>query len=114
MCMIDTDNFCEVWVETRHKAIRKRQICDCCSREIPIGGEYVKNFNKFEGQVSYGKMCLECERIRDEFAKDHDGLLWPPDSIRRMLEECIGGDEDDESRKWEPMLEWIKAGSHTV
>jgi hypothetical protein len=114
VCYIDLEP-CQVWTETQRKA-RKKHKCDCCGRVIKPGETYTRNFNKFDGVVSYSKGCAECIADRLTFAKAHSGQLFPPDSLKEMLEQCIYDDEDDgdddgaytDPLRWHKMLDAIR------
>ena len=106
MCMIDLEP-CELWVENERKA-RKHHKCDSCQGAILVGERYICHFNKFDGNITYAKMCLACRDDRKLFADAHDGTLMDPGHFSEMVQECIGEDKDSEAM-WKPMLERIEA-----
>ncbi len=107
MCYIGDLEPCSVWDEKQVKA-RRPHHCSCCKREITVGEIYLRHFNVFEGDASHEKLCMECEKDRDEFGKAHDGMLPMPGGLKAMLHECIG-EEPEESDVWRAMIARIKA-----
>ena len=115
MCFIEIDDVCEVWKETPRRA-RKQHACTCCYRPILIGEKYVDHFDVFEGRPEKCKLCSECEKDRAEFGDAHNGTILHPGSMLEYLEQCVGDNydddgetADDETQKWERMIERIEA-----
>jgi hypothetical protein len=115
MCEIDDGERCSVWSERQRRA-RKDHKCDTCDGMIGGGEIYILHFSVFDGRVSSGRICVECELAREEFASEHGGILWQPESFADALQECIAeGDtyEDDagkrtvdpEDARWVAMLD---------
>lgn len=106
MCVIDDLEHCPVWRETERKA-RKEHKCSCCRRRIGPGETYLDHFSVFDGGPHREKMCAECVADRRDFADAHGGVLCNPSYFPRMLADCIGDDEDGETRRWEEMEQRI-------
>ena len=103
MCEIDMDSWCELWSERAVRA-RKAHICSECRRAIDPGETYVVHFSKFEGDVSYGKICGTCESDRDQFRTAHNGAMYAPPAFDECLEQCIAEGDEESDRVWAPML----------
>ena len=108
MCVIECEDYCDVFTETTVKA-RKRHKCDCCKGPIEPGQTYLKHFSVFDGQVTSEKMCCQCEVDRKSFCDAHGNILWPPGSVVEMVRECVGQDEESEA-EWGPLLARLSAG----
>ena len=109
MCFIDLDP-CEVWVERDRKA-RKEHVCHGCKRTIRVGETYLSHFDVFEGQPTSQKCCRECAADREEFAKEHDGMMGTPSRLLADLHDCLG--EGDNDAAWQAMIARIKARKGT-
>ncbi len=97
MCYIDLDP-CEVWDETVVKAARKLHRCHCCGGPILPSKPYVKHFFIIDGQATFEKMCMTCDRMSKRFQDDH-GQRSNPSFMPELLADCISED-DDGSKKW--------------
>ena len=107
MCDLSDGEYCKVWREVTVKA-RKPHQCSCCKRTIAAGELYLRHFSVFEGQAVTHKMCSECEKDRDEFAKAHGGYLPSPGDVVFTISECIADGDEESERQWRPMLKRIK------
>lgn len=111
MCVIDSGNVSEVWVEN-YRTARKHHLCSACFRVIRPGQTYLYNFNVFEGNTSHSKACLDCEEIMGRFGKAH-GMYFAPCDIGHQLSECVShSDEYDEGEdsQWRQDLDFIRLG----
>ncbi len=107
MCMIELEP-CQVWVENDCVAKRDHKTtCDCCNGKITAGMPYITHFSKYDGDVTYGKLCGACRDDRAVFADAHDGGLPQPNYLITMIEECIGEGGDDD-KQWQEMLDRIE------
>lgn len=108
MCEYDDGEYCQVWNEQQRKA-RKEHKCSCCGRIIRAGEKYLVHFSVYDGDATSNKMCSECERDRDTFAKAHHGFLLAPYYFPEALSGCIADGDPGSDKRWRPMLDAIEA-----
>ena len=107
MCVIDVDEYCEVWEESIVKA-RKPHRCSCCRAEIRPGEKYLKHWSIFQGDPQPGTLCLACNSDREIFAAAHQGVMAHPWGFDEMLCNCIADGDEESEKQWKPMLERIR------
>lgn len=115
MCDVYFDD-CEpvsVWREKDTKA-RKQYWCDCCSRSIAIGEQYVRHFSVADGNGFDEKLCLECKADRKIFAKEHDGAMFCPSAFYEYLVNCVDPHDPESVEMWQPMIDAMRDRSSRV
>ncbi len=101
MCSLDLEP-CDVWHE-EHVTARKEHKCDCCGGPILPGQQYLKHFDKFDGEITSEKMCLACEADREDFARHHEGSMANPGYTKELVIECMS-----DTHKWKERLHWAR------
>ena len=112
MCELEVDDYCAVWSEFPRMA-RKEHECDACGAVIPRRSAYLVHFNVYEGYPSREKSCFACWAAREEFADAHKQSCTPSSLVER-LEECIEYGDEDDAKRWQPILESVLARCRAV
>lgn len=101
MCDISLEP-CDVWTETERTA-RKEHVCSSCRGRILPKARYWTHFSKYDGEVSFQRICGPCYAARDEFANAHESTPVPA-YFPTLLRECIDDHDEESKRRWGPML----------
>ena len=107
MCVIEFDDYCEVW-ENAIRTAREQHQCDSCFRPIRRGEQYRDHFSVFQGDATDEKQCSDCMVDAETFDNAHKCGLIPGD-FHHYLVKCIADGDDESEKLWKPMLKRLEA-----
>ena len=113
MCEIEFDGDPVVGFRQQTRKARKTHVCDCCGSTIKPGDAYLYASWIADRKPDWEKQCAACADDNREFSKAHGVCLFA-DAFYTYLNECVfdpyaGEDEDEDAKRWRPMLERLKA-----
>lgn len=98
MCMFEVDDVASVFVSSFPKAA-KDHVCSVCETVIPRGEVYLRHKMLFDGEWSGSSTCKDCAAVWTYFLDVHSSAYGPSD-LGDMVEECIQGVLNEETRIW--------------